>query len=692
VREYCRRLQNLLGATNAIRVQVIIVVIASIAVYFNALSNSFVFDDAYQVLDNHWIRNVRFIPTIFSHSAWGFDTSTSSLQYYRPVMHLVYMFNYHVFGLNPWGFHLVNMLFHVGISVLVFVIAKHLLTDSSSSSPFTYFSPAFIAAILFATHPIHTEVVAWVAAVPELVFTLFYLLAFYFYLRSEKGGKSSYAFSLVAFVFALFSKETAVTLPIIIAAYDYALRKENSKFAAGYLKRYAPYLIITALYLVARSYGLRDVTHVKKVFELSAFEYVINVFSFFTQYLGKLIFPVQLNAYHIFHPLSSFLEPRGLLALIITLAFILFIVAALKINRLVFWCLALVIVPLLPTFYIIGNTEVGISERYLYLPSLGFVLLLAVLVDKIRAKKPKMTMGLGIILLLVVGSYSVGTISRNSVWKDEYALWTDTVKKSPDSAFVHRAFGGALFNRQSVDKALKEFLLAAKFNPNDAEAHMCLGASYSRMGMLDKAVEHYNLSLLLKPVNWEVNYGLGVTYINMGRVDEGIEQLETSLRLKSDFGDAHKNICVAYMVKGVLAKAVEHCRIAVKLTPNDSDAHYKLALAYKKNGSIYDAIGEYEIALKLMPTAAAHNDLGILYDSVGMSDKAIEHYQAAIKQQSDDAKAYNNLGIVCAKMGLIDKAIENLEKAVKIEPNNQGFRLNLERLYGIKNSPRKESD
>jgi hypothetical protein len=130
-------------------------------------------------------------------------------------------------------------------------------------------------------------VVAWVAAVPELAFTFFCLLSFYLYVRSEEGSRSNYILSLVSFVFALFSKETALTLPIILVAYDYALNKGPLRSLKGSVKRYIPYLIVTGLYLIARSYGLRNVAPAETVFDLSVFGHVINVFSFFMHYMEK---------------------------------------------------------------------------------------------------------------------------------------------------------------------------------------------------------------------------------------------------------------------------------------------------------------------------------------------------------------------------------------------------------------------
>ncbi|HEY9245981.1 MAG TPA: tetratricopeptide repeat protein, partial [Candidatus Methanoperedens sp.] len=534
---------------------IFIIISVSIAIYFNALFNAFVFDDIFQVLENQWIRDIGNIPAIFSQSVWGFNDKASVLHYYRPLMHLIYMFNYHLFGLNPWGFHLVNILFHAGGSVLVYITAMRFLKEAHPSTFNTYLSLPFITAILFATHPIHTEVVAWVAAVPEIAFTFFFLLSFYLYMRSEDGSRSNYILSLVSYAFALLSKETALTLPIILVAYDFVLKVRPLRSVKEHFKTYIPYLIVTALYFVARSYGLRDVSPVKKVFDLSLYEYVINVFSFFMHYIAKLILPIHLNAYHIFHPITTILALEGLLALIISVAFIIIVVMALKKNKSVFFSLALVAVPLIPTFYIIGNSEVGISERYLYLPSFGFVLLLALLADMIRVKKPAMNMGLGLCLAVLICFYSMGTINRNAVWKDEYTYFTDTVKKSPDSAILHEALSSVLYNKGDVGGAIEESLQALKLNPNYAAAHIDLGAAYNKKGWLDNSAEHFLMALQLKPLSWEAYRGLGVTYLNLGRVDDAIEQLETSLRLNPAITDAHKNICIAYMRKGLLEKA-----------------------------------------------------------------------------------------------------------------------------------------
>ncbi len=636
---------------------VIMIVIVSIAVYFNALFNAFVFDDIFQIVENPWIRDISNVPTIFSSSVWAFETKASVLHYYRPMMHLIFMVNYHVFGLHPWGFHLVNILLHAGVSILVFIIARRFLKDSYSSRADTYLSPPFIAAMLFATHPIHTEAVTWIAAVPELACTFFFLLSFYLYVRSEDGSKSIYVRSLLSFVFALISKETALILPIILAVYDYAFKNGGQSFFER-LRRFVPYFIIIGLYMIVRSYGLRDVAPVEKVVRLSTWQYAVNIISFFVQYVEKLILPLNLNAYHMFHPIKSALKPEGLLSAGITVVFIIIVALALKKNKPVFFGLVLVTVPLIPTFYIVGNSEVGISERYLYLPSFGFVLLLALFVNKIRTYRPKMTISLGIVLSMLIGLYSYGTISRNTIWKDEYSFWTDTAKKSPDSAILREALCTELYNRGNTDEAIEECLLALEINPSYAAAHIDLGAAYNKKGLMDRSVDHFIMALQLKPSSWEAHYGLGLTFLKMGRLDEAIEHLNTSLRLNP---------------------------------AQDANAYYGLGQAYKAKGLIDEAIVQYEMVVKLAPTAAAHNNLGTLYDSKNMFDKAIEQYEAALKKQPDFVKAYHNLGIAYAKMGLFDRAVENLEHAVRLNPDDQGLRRSLEKVYEMKKQPHNQT-
>ena len=220
-------------------IPIMILLLVSFAVYFNALFGDFVYDDKEQVVNNPWITDISNIPTIFSRSVWSFQPGLSTWNYYRPLMHIVYMLNYHVFGLKPWGFHLVNILFHCGVSALVFLIIRGFLTEHRVTTSSVYLSPPFMAAMLFASHPIHTEAVTWVAGLPDVAFTFFYLLSFYLYILFREGAKTGYLFSILSFSVATLFKEPALTLPIMLIAYDYQMKKFDETLLVG-IKRYIP--------------------------------------------------------------------------------------------------------------------------------------------------------------------------------------------------------------------------------------------------------------------------------------------------------------------------------------------------------------------------------------------------------------------------------------------------------------------
>lgn len=610
------------------------IVVISISVYLNALSNGFVYDDVDQIVENPWIRDIRHIPQIFSFNFWGFSGDAAISNYYRPMVHLSNMVIYHVFGLKPWGFHLVNILFHAGVSVVVFLLLSRLLREYGPSTSFSRL-PAFIAALLFAADPVHTEAVTWISALTEVAFTFFCLLSFYFYLRSGRGFNRNYLFSVVLFLFAAFFKETALALPVILVAYDYVFGKTENHLR-DYLKMYVPYLVVAGFYLILRFHALGGFSPLRRHMELSGYQYIINVFPLFVQYLEKLLLPINLNAFHVLHPIASLSEPKGILSLIVTAVFVAFAVIVFKKNKLAFFSLFFVVIPLLPVLYIPGLGENTFAERYLYLPSFGFVILLGLLISRVRSNSSRWAGGLIVLSVILIGLYSVATVHRNTAWKDDYTLFTDTVKKSPDSASVRYSLGTALLNKGQVNEAVEHFETAEKLAPNDALAY----------------------------------YNLGVAYYSKGLTEESIKQLQTAVKLKPDFAKAYYNLGIAYNSEDRTDEAIDQFRTAAKLTPNDALAHYDLGLACYSKGLREESIKQLETAVKLQPDfASARFSLGVAYNSIGLVDKAMEQFEAAVKLSPNLAEAHYDLAILYKKKGLEDAAMKEFETVSRIKPD-----------------------
>ncbi|MBI5598109.1 MAG: tetratricopeptide repeat protein [Deltaproteobacteria bacterium] len=623
---------------------VLILLILSFGVYLNSVSGAFVFDDNYQVLGNPWIKDVSRIPEIFTSDVWAFK-GVGVGNYYRPLMHLFYMLSYHVFGLKPWGFHLVNMLFHAGVSVLVFLVALRLFKDGEGVEPGGSLIPAFVAAVFFAVHPIHTEAVAWIAGLPEVSFTFFYLLSFYLYTRAGGTGQWGFGLSLVFFFMAALSKETALTLPLLIFAYDYSSGEKAS--LRSRLKRYIPYLLVAGVYFVLRTYAIKGFAPLKSHSDLSGYEYFINIFPLFVRYLGKLVLPVNMNALYVFHPVSSILEWKGMFALIFTLAFAAFAYYMRKRSRLIFLSLLWIALPLLPVLYIPALGKNAFADRYLYLPSAGFTMLLSMGLCRLAASRRKAFLLVPVVA--VTGLYSAGTIKRNPVWKDGLALWGDVVRKSPDAYEAHENLGAAYHNLGLADEAVKEYLKALELNPYHALAHYDIGVVYGEHGLVDKAIEEYRISLRLNPYAANAHNNLGSAYYEKGLMDEAVKEYLKALELNPYHALAHYNIGVVYGEHGLVDKAIEEYRISSKLDPDYANAHNNLGRAYYEKGLVDEAVKEYRTALMLNPVhATAHNDLGRIYYEQGRTDEAVGEFKKEIEINPGNEFAHKALESIIA--------------------------------------------
>ncbi|HWR57564.1 MAG TPA: tetratricopeptide repeat protein [Thermodesulfovibrionales bacterium] len=359
----------------------------------------------------------------------------------------------------------------------------------------------------------------------------------------------------------------ALVLPMILVAYDYIFRREK-KPVLDYLKGYIPYVMVASVYLVLRFHILGGFVPVKSYTDLSAYQYVINVFPLFMKYLEKLLFPVNLNFWHSFHPIKSIIEPEGILSLTITAVFCVLSLISIKRNRVVFFGLLFVAVALLPVFYIPGIPGKPFAERYLYLPSFGFVILVAIFFAWIKAKIPGGTIISTMVSIALMGAYFVSTVSRNAAWNDNYILWSDTVRKSPDGALPRNNLGNALMKVGRIDEAIEQYNIALRLEPDSSEAHNNLGGAYYMKDDIDKALGHFKIAIALNPDNVEAHNNLGSTYLVKGLLGEALAQYHIALRLKPDYAEAHYNMGLLHRRMGSEFGAKDEFGKALRVNPN----------------------------------------------------------------------------------------------------------------------------
>jgi hypothetical protein len=509
------------------------------------------------VLQNEWMKDIRHLPDILLNSAWAFRENQPPINYYRPVMHLTYMVDYHLFGLQPWGFHLTNAILHTLNTALVFLIASALFRKHGASTAgqrgawqntlHYYLSPPLAAAIIFAIHPVNTEAVAWVAAIPELTFVFFSLCSFYLYITTP-SFPARYILAPFFFLLATLSKETALTLPILLFAYDAAFNKKGGKMGLHYFRRYLPFIVAAGIYFALRLYALGGLAPQKPKHDyLTTFQYLLNVFPLTIEYFKTLLFPVNLTVFHVFHPVFSIMEGKALASIFLIATFFMLLYVLKRKSPLALFALLWIVIPLLPVLYIPGVGVYTLAERYLYLPSVGFGIFFAYTLTRIvktllsRDRKGMVTL-LTIFLFVTIIFYAASTVKRNVTWKNEFTLWSDTVKKSPDSAIARYNLGIALFNRGLPDSAIAELKEAVRILPVYADAHYNLGAVYQDRGLFQDAVNEYMMVLQLSPGSVDAFYNLGLIYTETGFFYKAERAFLEAVKLKPDYTEAHSQL------------------------------------------------------------------------------------------------------------------------------------------------------
>jgi protein O-mannosyl-transferase len=558
--------------------QLLLLAACAIAVSVNSIYNGFVYDDAPQVLNNPWITDFSYLPDIFTKSATH-QEAVSISNYYRPIMDLVYMVSYALFGgLKPWGFHLANIFLHLCATVLVFLFSSLLFSNARPTTSSAFLSVPLLSALIFAVHPVHSEVIAWVACVPELSFTIFCLLSLCCYLKSESGYGKYYLWSVIFFGLGAFSKETAITILPLYALIDYCNGRARS---VKFLARYLPFACVLAVYFVLRLNALGTAVPLKNHADLSSFELVINVPPLFCQYLLKLVVPTELKAFYVLHPVHSLADFRFILSAAGVVALFLAGIRLFKVSKEAFTALMIVVLPLLPVLYLRGLGESAFAERYLYFPSIGFSLLaaaaLATGLNRERWKAP-----VSALLLLVLILFAVQSINQNRVWHDELSLWSDAAGKSPDSDMVHNHLGLALAQTGALDAAIREYQAAIALYPGYATAHVNLGNALADKGSLDAAINEYQRALSIQPDSSTAHCDLGLALVQKGSVDAGIGEYQRALALDRNSVEAHYNLGLALLKKGNLDAAIEELRATLTINGDFGPAREKLQRAYQE--------------------------------------------------------------------------------------------------------------
>ncbi len=324
-----------------------------------------------------------------------------------------------------------------------------------------------------------------------------------------------------------------------------------------------------------------------------------NIFIILATYLRKLAIPADLSVVYLFKRATSLLDPRVAAGVGITVVAAVFSYIAFKKDKLVFFCLLFIMVPLLPCLYIPAITGPSmLGERYLYLPSAGFVMLVSLMISRL-AKWNRRAAVSGFLALATL--FFAMTAIRNADWKNEYTLWADVARKAPESAFAHNNLGAALIERGMYGKAQEELSHAIALKPEYAEAHNNLGYSLLKSNMYNKALAEFSQAIALKPDYTVAYINRGLAYAGLGRDDLAVGEYLSAMKCDPSAEDTYDYLGISYRRLGEFDKSIEAFEAALRLDPDYADADNDLGDVFLKKGDLKSAIGCYQAAVRLEP-------------------------------------------------------------------------------------------
>jgi Tfp pilus assembly protein PilF len=610
--------------------------------YLNILSNGFVYDDDKQVLKNPYVLSLHHLGEIFTTSVWTFRGVHSVTNYYRPMMTLGYLVCYRLFGLRAYGFHLVSLLLHALVVYLVFVLTERITGDRVW---------AFVAGAVFALHPVHTESVDWIAAVTDLELTFFYLITFGLFLAAARpGGKHSKPMltaMAVAFVLALLSKEQAMTLPALATVYEHLYRKDRRETSVSQkLARYGLLWLLVVAYVFARFRFLGAMAPAQNLQLLGPEQIALSALALVGQYVWKLLWPLRLCAFWVFHPSTTPFDLGVLagLAALLALAALFFSCWRSREPNVrfasfgVLWFLA-TLAPVLNAHWVAANV---FTERYLYLPSVGVAWLVGLGASKLWARaapSPAQRRALALAGVALGGVFAARIVVRNRDWRDDIVFYSHTLEHSPNAYIIVNELASAYWAQHADDKAESMWRRALALDPDNGEVLNNLGMVAGRKKRYPEAAEFFQRAVKLRPGSADPHLNLGTTYQLMGLMPEAESELRVALALSPLDYRVRNKLGELLFEQGRLGEAEQHFRASIDNQPNALPHDFLGAIDIRR-GALQAAEGHFRSALSLDDTDSnAHFGLGYLYKAAGRKADALSQYQAGLVKDPTNAQA-----------------------------------------------------
>ena len=619
--------------------------------YSNSLHNPFIWDDVGLIIRNPLIQDWHNWLKAFSSDLYAGTVASSN--FYRPIQTLSFIWDYHFWQLNPYGYHLTNILLQILVSFSVFLFLRRIVGIVSIS---------FLSAALFSVSPLNTEAVTYISGRAEMLMGLFLISSLLLFIKAEdKRHKVKLIYlilSYAAFILALLSKELSLVFPLVILAYLFYYCSDKFKKPFGILRPVLPFITIALSYITLRLTVFNFVTLRPPTLTRCPLILRITILPkiIFT-YFKLLILPTDLHmSWELIRPTSFF----GIFLFWFVLGLICVVcwrILFYKRNTkplcfLLFWSLAFFL-PQSGIFPI----NAFIAEHFIYLPSISFFILAAYLLRRYLRKELFIFSAVGIIVF-----YGLLTLSRNVEWQDPFVFYEKIIKFSPDSFQAHNNLGLEYEYRNMYQGAVFEYKRALEIKPDLIEARSNLANIYFKTGRFKDARREYNLVKKSAPLLklGEIENNLGCIYEVEGFWGKALESYQLALKLDPKLNFTRFNIAKIYQAQGKLELSAQEIFNSLSDVKDWRE---------RKNDYL-TMLNKYLKSVKITGAVTFYNDLGIEFAKQSLFQAAVVSFKRSLELEPRYADACFNLGLAYWNLGLKREAIFAFKAALRINPNH----------------------
>jgi tetratricopeptide (TPR) repeat protein len=630
-----------LKQTSKRRLICLLLVLVTLALYRPVTNHAFInFDDDQYITDNFHVKAGLTWPGI----VWAFQSGYADN--WHPLTWISHMLDCQLYGLNPAGHHLTNLLFHIANTLLLFLFL--------SRTTETIWRSGFVAA-LFACHPLHVESVAWVAERKDVLSTFFWLLTLLAYARFVEESKVQspkskvfYLVALLMFACGLMSKPMVVTLPFVLMLLDFwPLQRFNASTLQLLFAEKIPLFALSLAssvitFLVQRAGGAvstLDTVPLSFRFANAAMSYL--------RYISKTFWPADLA---VFYPPPTHWPPELVIAsmLFVLACSVLFIRLARRHPYLFvgwFWYLG----TLMP---VIGLVQVGLqslADRYMYIPGIGLFIAVVWGFNALLSAWPQKKWIASAVGIVALTGCLADTWTQLKYWQNSITLFSHAKAVTSNNYAADSHLGEAFDEIGQFDKAVAFLKESSRINPHYARGESELGATLADEGKLPEAIGCFRRAVQLRPKDAMLRYNLGTALLSSGQLTEAAAQFTNALQLSPDSAGAHINLGLVFLRQGKTAEAIGHFSEAVRLNPDSTEAHFDYGLALLNNNQPMEAAVQFSQELALAPyQAKGHYRLAEAFFRQYQSREAIEQFWQTLRLAPNFPDALNELAWILA--------------------------------------------